>query len=433
MSELVNVDWTLGPAKRAMDLAGITALMPLFIPAGAVVAGSIIAIDQESPVFTQTRYGLELEPFKFYKYRTMPADTPETPSLGSGDSRRTRLGEALSSYHLDEMPQTVNIYNGTMSLVGPRAYIRQDILDTLDVLNPDEQDDWIKSRWYVKPAPFGLAQLNSHVTSYVDGENREDSLRNRALLDIEYAHTASFTTDMRIILQTAKAAFDTFAGTESDPDHLRGESGARMFTAVAEGFGINVIQQEYEWWRATLLAARCLDDIVDEQGIQDLSGHVNLLIAGKPIDGMSESEAMAFKEAYDKEPERKQAALRAIYMALPEFAVAKRQPQTLRDFLRVNNAEADIFAEMLFLDPKDTDRLRFNGWMHAFSRVGYLADFVLDSKKDYEAGVVSVRPTRTQTAWLGAQALAQSLNLLRIAPARSYAPLAKGVIKTLFN
>ena len=435
MSEVDTTRWTLGPEKRAMDLVGITALMPLFVPAGAMIAGAIAAKDRMNPIFTQTRYGLGFEPFTFYKFQTMPTDVDhESPSAGAFDERRTPLGTMLAKYHQDEMPQAINVYNGTMSLVGPRALVWKDVEDTLDLQSPAEQKTWVRSRSIAKPGEFGPFQLLQHTAGYETNQTIEESLLQRAEMDNEYAATANFHRDMGIIIKTAHEAFRTVAGTErggNDAEHLRGESGARMLAAVARGFGVEVSSFEYEWLRATLLAARVLDDIVDTDGVEDLREQVDALLQGEAVGSMSETEALAFKEVFFTQHCQRRDRLISTYLALPEFARRKRRASSTAELRGVSAEEAELFGEMLYLEPVDGGRKRFNRWLAQFAQTGYLMDLALDAKSDFRVGNINVLPTGRERLTLGAAALRDSLRLLSVAPADSYRHLAKGVVKTL--
>ncbi|MES2970813.1 MAG: sugar transferase [Patescibacteria group bacterium] len=432
MAEKIGEDWTLSPHKRALDLIGITALMPLFVPGSAAIAAAIQHSDGMNPIFKQTRYGLGFEPFTFYKFQTMPPGTPETASEGSNDSRRTQLGARLSSKHLDEMPQTLNIYNGTMSMVGPRPLIMQDVVETLDVLSPSEQKLWIYSRYTTKPAVFGKFQLSQHTNGY-SPESSDDWVRTRALLDIEYAETASFRGDMDIILATARAAYNTVRNGTSEEEHLRGESGAAMFHAVAEGFGVQVTDEEHECWRATLLAARCLDNLVDEQDPALLEWSVAELLRGQPVAGMTGKEAEAFRDMYLQQVPHRQQLLINTFLALTGFADKRLKSHSLRQVVEINLAEAEMFGDILYLDPYDNNRIRFNKWLRLFAKTGYLADTVLDARKDFASGHLGVKPTLSERSGLGLRALADSGRLLVNAPTKSYGLLARGVLKTLFT
>ena len=110
--------------KRVFDIAvaliGLALLAPLFV----LIALSI-KIDSAGPVFfRQQRVGKWGKPFNIFKFRTMTTVAGETRQLTVGDDCRiTRVGRFLRYYKLDELPQLINVLQGTMSLVGPRPEV----------------------------------------------------------------------------------------------------------------------------------------------------------------------------------------------------------------------------------------------------------------------------------------------------------------------
>ena len=108
------------PLKRAIDIA-------IALPAAAVATPVclllLLAVRLESPgspLLVQERVGRNRRPFRMFKLRTMYRDTPNVASHEVGQARITRLGAVLRKLKLDELPQLINVLNGSMSLVGPR-------------------------------------------------------------------------------------------------------------------------------------------------------------------------------------------------------------------------------------------------------------------------------------------------------------------------
>jgi O-antigen biosynthesis protein WbqP len=110
-------------------------------------------LDTGSPLFIQTRVGLNKSPFKLVKFRTMSKETASVAShLASSDSI-TRFGVFLRNTKLDELPQLWNVLKGEMSLVGPRP-------------NLFNQEELIEERdkydvYSVRPGITGLAQIQN--------------------------------------------------------------------------------------------------------------------------------------------------------------------------------------------------------------------------------------------------------------------------------
>ena len=109
-------------AKRAFDLvtAGVLSVV-LTIPMGVLAIW--IKADSEGPVFYRqervTTYGKH---FRIHKFRTMVsnADRIGTAVTVGNDSRITRVGARLRHLRLDELPQLIDVLQGTMSFVGTR-------------------------------------------------------------------------------------------------------------------------------------------------------------------------------------------------------------------------------------------------------------------------------------------------------------------------
>lgn len=111
-------------SKRLFDVAAAAVGLILLAPALLAIA-LWIRIDSPGPaLFRQRRVGRHGRHFDIYKFRTM-ADRPDDGrqlTVGQ-DPRITRAGRFLRRTKLDELPQLLNVLEGSMSLVGPRPEV----------------------------------------------------------------------------------------------------------------------------------------------------------------------------------------------------------------------------------------------------------------------------------------------------------------------
>jgi putative colanic acid biosynthesis UDP-glucose lipid carrier transferase len=181
-------------AKRSMDVlfAGIalTALLPLL----AVVAVAI-KIDSPGPIlFRQRRCGFNGRCFQIRKFRTMSVleDGPSIIQAQFADKRFTRLGTWLRRTSIDELPQLLNVLEGSMSLVGPRPHA---------VAHDNEFDKIVRNyafRQRVKPGLTGWAQVNG----YRGPTPTAASIERRVEYDLWYIDNWSLGLDLAILLRT---------------------------------------------------------------------------------------------------------------------------------------------------------------------------------------------------------------------------------------
>ncbi|MBO4878240.1 MAG: sugar transferase [Ruminococcus sp.] len=114
-------------AKRAFDIAA--ALMLLFVTAiPMIVIAVMIKLDSKGPVmYRQERVTTYGKTFRIHKFRTMVANADKvgTAVTVSNDSRITRVGSMLRDLRLDELPQLIDVLQGTMSFVGTRPEVKK--------------------------------------------------------------------------------------------------------------------------------------------------------------------------------------------------------------------------------------------------------------------------------------------------------------------
>lgn len=108
---------------RILDAAFALAALALLAPAFALIA-LLIAVEDGRPIFfRQKRIGRHGAPFLIRKFRTMRVGSRGPPITARRDPRVTRVGAWLRAFKLDELPQLMDVLEGTMSLIGPRPEV----------------------------------------------------------------------------------------------------------------------------------------------------------------------------------------------------------------------------------------------------------------------------------------------------------------------
>lgn len=194
-----SIDYLSSQTKRNLDIVGGSALSIALLPA-AVVVGACVSVDTHdvNPFFVQTRVGRGEEPFAALKFRTIAKAAMSTSTHGAFDSRASRWGQLLRQSGVDELPQLYNVLQGTMSLVGVRPMIMEDI-DYMQRVAPGLFDEWYAYYQATKPGLAGPSQVFRH--HFRDGKSPE-IYRQSAELDLRYFDTASLATDLRILATT---------------------------------------------------------------------------------------------------------------------------------------------------------------------------------------------------------------------------------------
>jgi len=193
--------------KRLFDIVFSLIFLILLLPLYLIISLSII-IDSKGGIFyRQQRVGKNSIDFWLYKFRTMRTGAEKNGllTIGSNDTRVTKVGYILRKYKMDELPQLFNILLGDMSIVGPRPEVRKYVnlynKEQLTVLSVKPGLTDFASLAYINESDL-LAQNKEPETLYIN-EIMPDKLR----LNLEYIETRSFFTDFQIILKTVKKIF----------------------------------------------------------------------------------------------------------------------------------------------------------------------------------------------------------------------------------
>jgi exopolysaccharide biosynthesis polyprenyl glycosylphosphotransferase len=194
---LVGADWLL---KRTFDLTVSVVVLLVGLPLWIAISAAIKLSSRGPVLYADRRVGLGEQEFGMLKFRTMYVDAAqrqaelETRNEAGGalfkirdDPRVTPVGRLLRRYSLDEIPNTVNVLRGEMSLVGPRP---------LPVRDYGLLEEWHRKRYLVLPGMTGLWQISGRSNLSFD-----DLVR----YDFYYLDNWSIWLDISILAKTVPA------------------------------------------------------------------------------------------------------------------------------------------------------------------------------------------------------------------------------------
>ena len=183
--------------KRAEDLVLSAILIALLSPVMMAIALAI-KLGSRGPVFfKQQRLGMGGQKIEVWKFRTMrtAVDGEAARQATRGDERVTPIGAWLRRWSLDELPQLFNVWQGTMSLMGPRPHPLWLNDRFSQVVHAYMQ------RHRVKPGITGWAQVNG----YRGETETSEKMHQRVKYDLYYITHWSPWLDLKILLRTLTA------------------------------------------------------------------------------------------------------------------------------------------------------------------------------------------------------------------------------------
>lgn len=183
--------------KRTFDIVASIFGMLILIPVYAIIALLLKRDGNGSVIFTQERVGKGGEPFRIYKFRTIVEKDDTQPSLRAeaDDSTSTPLQKTLRKYHLDELPQLLNVLKGEMSFVGPRPE-RRFFVDQIMERSAD-----YNLVLEMRPG------VTSEATIYNGYTDTIEKMIKRMELDIRYLENRTLWMDFTIIRDTIGKLF----------------------------------------------------------------------------------------------------------------------------------------------------------------------------------------------------------------------------------
>jgi lipopolysaccharide/colanic/teichoic acid biosynthesis glycosyltransferase len=186
--------------RRAADVVGSVILLVLSTPFLLIAVIAVLVGSGRPVFFRQKRLGRDGQVFRCWKLRTMNIgaehELEREPLLkleyvangfklpNGKDPRITREGRWLRRTYLDEVPQLFNVLDGSMSLIGPRPIVPEEL-----VHYGGEGDELLRT----KPGIVGA--WTSH------GRRRPD-YPERARVELEYVRNRSTRRDLAIMLRS---------------------------------------------------------------------------------------------------------------------------------------------------------------------------------------------------------------------------------------
>ena len=188
--------------KRLIDIVGASVGLLATTPFWPLII-FLIKIESRGAGIVRIERVSAGKTFKVYKFRSMIDGAHELKNglkhlneRGDGpffkiqnDPRITQVGKIIRKFHVDEIPQLINVLKGEMSLVGPLPHEPNEIIHY-----PIEYSHLILA----KAGLTGLSQVN--------GASSLQFLRELEL-DSYYIKNQSLLLDTKILAKTAKIIF----------------------------------------------------------------------------------------------------------------------------------------------------------------------------------------------------------------------------------
>jgi len=191
--------------KRATDI--VLSLFFILLTAPVMVFAAIgVKLSSPGPIFfKQERVGRNNRVFTIYKFRSMVVNNQEASGWTTDhDVRKTKFGNFIRKYSIDELPQFFNVLKGDMSIVGPRPemtkYVEQ-FRKTVPLY---------MLKHSVRPGITGLAQIH--------GLRGDTSIERRIEEDIYYIEHWTWLGDIKIILMTPFKAINRHEKKPEPPE-----------------------------------------------------------------------------------------------------------------------------------------------------------------------------------------------------------------------
>lgn len=212
--------------KRCFDFISAFIALIVLLPVLVLTAIGVLVSDWGPLFYIARRIGKDNKPFNMYKFRSMRvAKTANEVSLRPDEDRIFPFGHFIRKAKIDELPQLINILNGTMSIVGPRPVAE----DQFDMFRYGKWNEAAK-------VPVGLSGPAA-LYDYIYGDQITDEKEymekvypTRRELEYTYVQKASLWYDLKMIVYTVICICYALVGKEATwiLDELVGEANKTM-------------------------------------------------------------------------------------------------------------------------------------------------------------------------------------------------------------
>lgn len=193
--------------KRTFDIVFSSLVIVVgFIPIGCVCI-AICAESKGSPIYAQKRMGRNGKAINVLKLRSMHVDADNVEKYLSpeqlaqwkverkvdNDPRITKVGKFIRATSIDEIPQFLNVWTGTLSVIGPRPITRDELEQHFTA---QQQKDLLS----VRPGITGLWQAGERNGATFESGRRQE-------IELSYIRDAGVGLDWKIFCGTFGAMF----------------------------------------------------------------------------------------------------------------------------------------------------------------------------------------------------------------------------------
>lgn len=205
-------------AKRLFDIVAALLMLTVLAVPMLLIAAVIAADSPGGALYRQTRVTAYGKEFQIHKFRTMEANADQAGSLITvrHDRRITRVGSFLRKYHLDELPQLLDVLAGNMSYVGTRPEI------------PEYVRQYTNEMKVTLLLPAGITSeasiLYKDEAELMDSSEDVDTIYIKQVLpgkmyyNLRYIRNFSFWRDIRLMFRTVFVIFGKEYKSEDEPE-----------------------------------------------------------------------------------------------------------------------------------------------------------------------------------------------------------------------